>query len=214
MRGNAFHLAVLVGDPHIFDFLLSRLQEYIFTSESARKVATELDGKADNGETKGETTGTSSTTGDGASEDASTLNTVIDAMMKAFIEQARAVAIVGGASSEEASAAAAAAAAAVCMNGNTNNADNSDKCHLDEGTSLSITSSLYDAEIAQMCLFTLDAYGRSETRCAIGRYNLLQTAAAFAKHKKTPLLCGLLRHIESMHSKTSKLVSLRTREAI
>ena len=214
MRGNAFHLAVLVGDPHIFDFLLSRLQEYIFTSESARKVATELDGKADNGETKGETTGTSSTTGDGASEDASTLNTVIDAMMKAFIEQARAVAIVGGASSEEASAAAAAAAAAVCMNGNTNNVDNSDKCHLDEGTSLSITSSLYDAEIAQMCLFTLDAYGRSETRCAIGRYNLLQTAAAFAKHKKTPLLCGLLRHIESMHSKTSKLVSLRTREAI
>ena len=52
----------------------------------------------------------------------------------------------------------------------------------------------------------LDAHGRSEMRFAIGRYNVLQTTAAFTKHKKALLLCGLLRHIEDMHSKPSKLV--------
>jgi hypothetical protein len=216
MRGNAFHLAVLVGDPLIFDFLLSRLQECIFKSEeSTRKVAAGMDGEKDNdGETKGETdcqNRVSPTTWGGASEDPPTSDEKSDDVMQAFIAHVSALAAAGGASSEAASAAGAAAAAAICTTGSVKNtrSRDSDICQIEEGTRHSITSSLYDAEIAQMCLNTLDAHGRSETRCAIGRYNVLQTAAAFAKHKKTPLLCGLLRHIEDMHSKQSKLVRRR-----
>ena len=191
MRGNAFHLAVLVGDPEIFAFLLNKLRAYIVKFEKTRLVVKDDAGgeeddrkREDDGESKGD-------------------DMKVDDMRKAFV----AVAVAAGASSEAAAAAAAAATAEIGKSsGSSSSSSSSAECELDEGTRHSITSSLYDAEIAQMCLHMLDAHGRSETRCAIGRYNVLQTAAAFTKHKKAPLLCGLLRHIEDMHSKPSKLV--------
>ena len=193
MRGNAFHLAVLVGDPEIFAFLLNKLRAYIFKviKEKARIDAKDDAGGEeddlkweDDGETKGD-------------------DMKVDDMKKAFV----AVAVAAGASSEAAAAAAAAATAE--LGKSSGSSSSSAESQIDEGTLHSITSSLYDAEIAQMCLHMLDAHGRSETRCAIGRYNVLQTAAAFTKHKKALLLCGLLRHIEDMHSKPSKLVRRR-----
>ena len=89
-----------------------------------------------------------------------------------------------------------------------------DDCQLEEGTMLSITSPFYDAEIAQWSQCTVDVHGRSEKRWAIGRYHLLQAAATFSKTtnkgtEKAEILCSLLRHIEDMHSKKSKLVRRR-----
>lgn len=183
MRGNAFHLAVLVGDPEIFAFLLKSLRANIFKPKTAR-ITAEGGGKDDGGETK-----------DGA--DGSISDEKVDNMM-AWCRH----------NGFSAAATAAAAAAAYKVSGE--NISSSDTCNIDEGNIYSITSPMYDAEVAQMCLNTLNAHGRSEMRCAIGRYNVLQTAAAFNKHKKAaPLLCGLLSHIEDMHSKPSKLVRRR-----
>ena len=183
MRGNAFHLAVLVGDPEIFAFLLKSLRANIFKPKTAR-ITAEGGGKDDEGETK-----------DGA--DGSISDEKVDNMM-AWCRH----------NGFSAAATAAAAAAAYKVSGE--NISSSDTCNIDEGNIYSITSPMYDAEVAQMCLNTLNAHGRSEMRCAIGRYNVLQTAAAFNKHKKAaPLLCGLLSHIEDMHSKPSKLVRRR-----
>jgi hypothetical protein len=186
MRGNAFHLAVLVGDPEIFAFLLKSLRTHIFNrpvkSKTARTKA-EDGGKDSGGETKDDADGSIS-------------DEKLDNMMN-FLRQ-------NGFSA----AATAAAATAACKVSGVN--ISSDTSRIEEGSLYSITSPMYDAEVAQMCLNTLNAHGRSEMRCAIGRYNVLQTAAAFNKHKKAaPLLCGLLSHIEDMHSKPSKLVRKR-----
>ena len=193
MRGNAFHLAVLVGDPEIFAFLLNKLRAYILFEKTRLVVKDDAGGKEDDRKRED----------DGETKDA---DMKVDDMRKAFV----AVAVAAGASSEAAAAAAAAATAEIGKSSGSSSSSSSSsisaECELDEGTRHSITSSLYDAEIAQMCLHMLDAHGRSEMRFAIGRYNVLQTTAAFTKHKKALLLCGLLRHIEDMHSKPSKLV--------
>ena len=176
MRGNAFHLAVLVGDPEIFAFLLKTLRANIFTSELERKSHEQDGGPADRDETKGDIS-----------------DAKIDDMMTWFREHGF-----------------SAAATAYYEERGGAVTSSSDEYRINEGSLYSITSPLYDAEVAQMCLHTLNAHGRSEMRCAIGRYNVLQTAAAFNKQKKAaPLLCGLLSHIEDMHSKPSKLVRRR-----
>ena len=193
MRGNAFHLAVLVGDPEIFAFLLRKLRSHIFKSETAR-IKAEKGGKDDDGETKDEATHENTSMKE-------------DEFTNAIIAMAAAAGTPLNASDSK-------SIAAIIRKGKGRGSGVTDDCDLEEGTTFSITSPFYDVEIAQMSLQMLDAHGRSETRCAIGRYNLLQAAAAFAKttNKKTDkaeILCSLLRHIEDMHSKQSKLVRRR-----
>ena len=191
MRGNAFHLAVLVGDRAVFDYLLGELRAHIFKSETAR-IKAENGGKDAGEETKGEATHENTSTNE-------------DEFTSAITNMFAATGAPLSAGDSKTIAAIIRKGKGGAISGVT------DDCQLEEGTMLSITSPFYDVEIAQMSLEMLDAHGRSETRCVIGRYNLLQAAAAFSKknNKKAGILCSLLRHIEDMHSKQSKLVRRR-----
>jgi len=226
MRGNAFHLAVLVGDHVVFEYLLSELRSLISEAETAR-IKAEEGGEDDDGETKGEVNHRDSSGGDSSSEDGffssmsqpKNSSMIEDEFTNAAIAMAAATIAMAAAAGvpKELAVRESKAFAAVCRKGRGGGGSKStDDCQLEEGSKFSITSPFYDVEIAQMSLQMLDAHGRSETRCAIGRYNLLQAAAAFSKIKtkktdKAEILCSLLRHIEDMHSKQSKLVRRRNK---
>jgi hypothetical protein len=203
MRGNAFHLAVLVGDHTVFDYLLSKLRSLISESETAR-IKAEEGGKDDDGETKDEAT----------TENRSIVEDEFTNAAIAMAAAAVAMAAAAGAPKELAVRESKAFAAIIRKGTGGAVSGGTDDCQLEEGSKFSITSPFYDVEVAHMSLQMLDAHGRSETRCAIGRYNLLQAAAVFAKTTnkkiaKAEILCSLLRHIEDMHSKQSKLVRRR-----
>ena len=172
MRGNAFHLAVLIGDRAVFDYLLDKLRSHISESELAR-IKAEAGGMDDEGETKGEVNG-----GCG--------DVNLDEFTNAII------ATMAAATGAPLTVGESTTVAAIIRKGKGDGLT-ADDCQLQEGSKFSITSSLYDVEVAKICAQALGE-GRSEARLTVGRYNLLQLATAFCEDENADLVSGLLHH--------------------
>ena len=68
---------------------------------------------------------------------------------------------------------------------------------------LAVTAAQYDVEVAKFCPNTskILGQGRTETRVVVGRYDILQLAAAFSHNDAdAAIVLKLLKHIEDMHS--------------
>ena len=77
------------------------------------------------------------------------------------------------------------------------------EAQLDANDRLAITAALYDVEVAKFCPNTSKelGQGRTETRVVVGRYDILQLAAAFSHNDAdAAIVLKLLKHIEDMHS--------------